>query len=192
MLMIEAAIDHLAQHLNQFLRRSHKLADDIVVVSNIIGQDGAIAPHIANKVVICLTNIEKDTLPQQAFAPSPGAGRTPVFSRPLFLNLYVVVAANFSDKNYPEALRFISSAIAFFQRTPVFDHQVTPDLDERIERLLLDIENLKTHELSNLWTMLSGRYLPSVIYKVRMITVGGDDITHQVGTVAEPITNASH
>ncbi|MBE3024392.1 DUF4255 domain-containing protein [Janthinobacterium sp. BJB1] len=190
--MISAAIEHIAEQLNQFLRRSHQLADDIVVVSNIVAQNGSVAPHIANKLVICLANIEKDTLPQQSYAPHDGAGRAAVYGKPLFLNLYVVVAANFSDKNYPEALKFISSAIGFFQHTPVFDHQVTPGLDARIEKLLLDMENLKTHELSNLWGMLSGHYLPSVLYKVRMIGYGAGPLAGQATTVAQPVTSAGH
>ncbi|MDC8760328.1 DUF4255 domain-containing protein [Janthinobacterium fluminis] len=190
--MIHAAIEHLAQHLNQFLRRTHKLSDDIVVVSNVVAQDGTVAPHIANKLVVCLVNIEKDTLPQQAHVAASGAGRAPVYGKPLFLNLYMLVAANFSDKNYPEALKFISSAIGFFQHTPVFDHQVTPDLDERIDKLLLDMENLKTHELSNLWSMLSGHYLPSALYRVRMVGYGADTLTGQVPTVAQPVTSAGH
>lgn len=189
--MISAAINHVAAHLNQFLRRAYNLSEDIVVVSNILAQDGSIAPHINNKIVVCLANIEKDTVAHRAPKSASGPARSTVNSTPVFLNLYVLVAANFSGGNYSEALKFISSTISFFQRLPVFDHQVTPDLDQRIEKLILDIENLKTHELSNLWTVLSGRYLPSVLYKVRMIAFDADDIVRQVPSVGEPVTSVS-
>lgn len=184
--MISAAINHLAQHLNQFLRRTHQLGDDIVVVSNLQSAKGEPANGTANKVVVCLINIEKDTMPQQGVPAASLRGRIGVFSRPLFLNLEIVVAANFSDKNYAEALTYISSAIACFHQTPVFDRQLTPDLHRDIEKLLLDIENLSHHELSNIWGMLSGRYLPSVLYKVRMISYGDGALLGQASAVSNP------
>lgn len=186
--MISAAINHLASHLNQFLRRAYGLTEDIVVVSNILAQDGTVAPQINNKVVLCLVNVEKDTVAHRAPGGVSGMVRSVVQSEPLFLNLYVLVAANFSGANYPEALKFISSSISYFQRSPVFDHQTTPDLDNRLEKLVLDIENLKTHELSNLWTVLSSRYLPSVLYKVRMVAFDADDIIKQVSNIIEPLS----
>lgn len=188
--MISAAINHIAQHLNQFLRHAHALSDDIVVVSNLLSQDGALARDTTNKVIVCLANIEKDTMPQQAPLAASGSGRVGVHGRPLFLNLEIVVAANFGDKNYSEALAFISSAIGFFHQTPVFDRHVTPDLDDRIEKLLLDMENLTHHELSNLWTMLSGRYLPSVLYRMRMISYGAGALLGQAPVVSRPHTSA--
>ena len=184
--MIHATINHLANHLNQFLRFSYNLAEDIVVVSNLLSQDGSVAPHINNKVVLGLVNIERDATAHRAGGDSR-LMQSAVYSPPVYLNLYVLVAANFSGPNYPEALKFISSTIAFFQRLPVFDHQSTPDLDSRIDKLVLDIENLKTHELSNLWSVLSGRYLPSVLYRVRMVSFDAGDLLGQLPNIAEPI-----
>jgi hypothetical protein len=184
--MIHASITHLANHLNQFLRYQYQLAEDIVAVSNLLAQDGTVAPHINNKVVVSLVNVEKDTTVNRG----NGAGsmmRSAVYSPPIYLNLYVVFAANFSGPNYPEALKFISSTISYFQRLPVFDHSTTPDLDNRIEKLVLDIENLKTHELSNLWTVLSGKYLPSIMYKVRMIAFDSGDLTRSIPNIANPL-----
>jgi hypothetical protein len=184
--VIDAAISHLAQQLNEYLRRRHGLDDDIVAVSNIVEPGGTAAPHTVNRLVICLANIEKDSMAQQGLPhPAMQAGRLAVYGKPLFLNLYVVVAATFGDKHYPEALVFLSSAIEFFQRHPVFDRQSTPGLDGRIEKLLVDIENLDTAALSNLWGMMGGRYLPSVYYKVRMVGMGGAELTGQASSVAQ-------
>ncbi|MCF6324572.1 MAG: DUF4255 domain-containing protein [Gammaproteobacteria bacterium] len=178
--MIDAAIGHIASELNQHIRRTYSLSEDMVVVSNLLEQDGSVSVHVNNKLVIFLVNIEKDTVPQQpAHMARPDGGRSVVSSAPLYLNLYVMVAGNFSGSNYTEGLKFISTAISFFQRQPMLDQQNTPALDKRIERLMLDIENQGMHNLSGLWGMLSGKYLPSVLYKMRMVTFDADDVQQQ-------------
>jgi hypothetical protein len=184
--MIHASLTHLANHLNQFLRYQYQLAEDIVAVSNLLAQDGTVAPHINNKVVVSLVNVEKDSTAHRAGGDARLLNSA-VYAPPVYLNLYVIIAANFSGPNYPEALKFISSTISYFQRLPLFDHSTTPDLDNRIEKLVLDIENLKTHELSNLWTVLSGRYLPSVLYKVRMVAFDSHDLLRSVPNIASPL-----
>jgi hypothetical protein len=95
-------------------------------------------------------------------------------------------AATFSGVNYPEALKFISQTIAFFQGRPVIDHQNTPDLDPRIDKLMLDIENLNAAELSNLWGILRGTYMPSILYRMRMVTIDAGQWTAQVPGVSRP------
>jgi hypothetical protein len=186
--MINSVVGHLAQQLNQFFKQAYDLNEDIVVISNLLEQDGAIASGVSNKLVMFLTNIEKDTVPFRQ--PLGGAetmdGRAVMTIPPLYLNLYVMIAANFSGANYAEALKFISNAIAYFQRNPVFDHRNAPDLDSRIEKLILEIENLSIQDLSNLWSILSGKYLPSILYKVRMVVMDREDIAGQAPLARQP------
>lgn len=185
--MINAAISHLANQLNQFLKRSFGLAEDIVTVSNIVEPDGSVAPNVNNKLVMMLANIERDTVPfRQSTHNGNGESRSAISAPPIYLNLYVMVAANFSGNNYPEALKLISNTISFFQRQPVFDQHSTPDLDQRIEKLVLELENLKIQDLNNVWGLLSGKYLPSVLYKVRMVTFDAMDIVGQAPTLRDP------
>ena len=184
--MIDSAVTHLANQLNQYLRRTVDLNEDIVVVSNLVEQDGQISPHVNNKLVMFLINIEKDTVPTRKHnGYAVGADRATTSYPPLFLNLHLMIAGHFSGSNYPEALKFISHTVSFFQRRPLFDHHNTPDLDERIEKLVLDIENLSIHDLSTLWGVLSGKYLPSVLYKVRMVTFDKDDVVSLAPTLKE-------
>ncbi|WP_034292904.1 DUF4255 domain-containing protein [Herbaspirillum sp. RV1423] len=191
--MINAAVSHLSIQLNQFLKQTYALTEDIVTMSGLVDAEGHAAPNTNNKLVVFLTNLEKDTVPYRQQNPGEaGALRAVVSSAPLYLNLYVMIAANFNGANYSEALKLISGAIAYFQRFPVFDHQVSPGLDPRIEKLVLDIENLKIHELSNIWTLLGGKYLPSVLYKVRMVAFDTDDIVARVPNVRLPASAANH
>jgi Pvc16 N-terminal domain len=151
-------------------------------MSNILEQDGTLAPNISNKLLVFLVNVEKETT-------SSRQGNSASFERsastypPVFMNLYVMVAGNFSGANYSEGLKFLSNTVSFFQRQPVFDHQQTPDLDKRITKLALDIENLNFQDLSGLWGMLSGKYQPSILYKVRMVSFDAGDIKSQLSPV---------
>jgi len=185
--MIHAAVHQIAAELDQFLKRTFDRSEDMVVVSNILEQDGTVASHIDNKVVVFLTNIEKETVPNSLpQARVSGGSRTVVGNVPLHLNLYLMFAAYFSGSNYPEALKFISTTMRFFQMNPVIDHQNTPDLDRRIDRLALDVENLDIQQLSNLWGIFSTRYLPSVMYKVRMVTIDAGAVRSEVHTMNQP------
>ncbi|NNM82253.1 MAG: DUF4255 domain-containing protein [Burkholderiales bacterium] len=184
--MIHAAVSHIANQFNQFLRRSYDLGEDMVVVSNILEQDGTLSPSVNNKLVMFLVNVEKD-------ATAYRQGNSSSFSSsvsshpPVFLNLYVMVAACFNGGNYPEALKLLSHAVSYFQRQPFFDHQNSPDLDKRINKIALDIENLNVQDLSSLWGVLSGKYLPSVLYKVRMVSFDSGDVMSKL----EPIRGAA-
>lgn len=189
--MINSAVSHLANQLNQFLKQTYALPEDIVLMSNLVDYVGSAAPNTNNKLVVFLANLEKDTVPFRQHQQGGDNARSAVSNPPICLNLYVVVAANFNGANYPEALKFISSTIGFFQRFPMFDHQVTPDLDDRIEKLILNIENMKINELSNLWTLLGGKYLPSILYKVRMVAFDTEDVIGQVPNVVTPVAATS-
>lgn len=80
----------------------------------------------------------------------------------------------------------IAGTIGHFQARPVLDHQNTPELDPRIDRLALDIANLSITELSQLWSILSGKYLPSVLYRVRLVAVDQQAASGQTRPIVEP------
>ena len=184
--MIYAAVSQVASELNQYLKRTFERSEDMVVISNLLEQDGTVAAHIENKIVVFLTNIEKEKLPNAFPQTRPVTGeRSMLGSAPLHLNLSLMFAAYFAGSNYPEALKSISTTVRFFQMNPVFDHQNTPDLDRDIERLSLEIENLDIQQLSNLWGILSTRYLPSIMYKVRMVTIDANAVKAEVPNITE-------
>ncbi len=184
--MINLAVQLLATQLNQYLRRTYDLTEDVVVTSNLVDVDGAAASNVNNKLVIFLTNIQKDNVPSRHGTVQEIGKRALQSSQPQYFNLYVMMTANFTGNNYPEALKFLSSTVSFFQRHALFNHQNTPELDRRIEKLILDVENLSIQDLSNLWGSLGGKYLPSVLYKVRMVTFDAEEIVARVPTVTEP------
>ena len=184
--MIDVAISHIAAQLNQSLRGRFGVAEDLVVTSNLLEQDGGVVPEVANKMVAFLVNVERETLPYRVGGNAGGAGRSVVTSAPVYLSLLVMFAANFGGRNYAEALKFLSGTIGFFQARPVFDQHSSPGLDPRIDKLTLEIENLSTAELSNLWGILSGKYLPSILYRIRMVTIDESQVIGQHTPILRP------
>jgi hypothetical protein len=158
--MIYPAMKHIAFELNQSLRRPSFPCEDIVVLGSPVDTAGKADQATADKVLLFLAGIECDTLR----------------SAPAFLNLYLMVAANFSGSRYADALDYISRVIAFFQVNQVFDRNSSPAMDENIEKLILDIEIMDRRELNNIWGMFGGKYMPSVIYRMRMIGIDADAI----------------
>ncbi len=178
--MIDSALTQVASQLNEFLRRHANVTYDIVKVTNLVELNGNVVPDTDNKMLLFLVNVERETA---SFTAGPGRGATVArfaeATPPLHLNLAVMAAANFSGRHYPDALKFLSNTVSFFQRTPVFDHANTPDLDGRIDRLVLEIDSMDTNDLSNLWGILGGKYVPSILYKMRMVTFAASDVIAQ-------------
>jgi len=186
--MIDTAINHIAKNVNQHLMRTFGLNEDVVVVSNILEQDGTVATHVNNKIVVSLVNIEEESVLRNRQAPparSAGA-RAVVTSPPIHVNLYLMFASYFSGSNYQEGLKFISNTIFYLQGQSVFNQHNSPGLDPGIDKLTMEMHNLDITDLSNLWGVLSGKYLPSVLYKVRMIGVDAGTVRDQVPGVSQP------
>ena len=100
--MIDSAIYLITSQLNQYLRRTFNLTEDIVAVSNILEQDGTVPPHVDNKLVAFLVNIEKDQFPHRgpSNGNTVGAGLSLSylfqFPRPPHYNVVVVDKMSFS------------------------------------------------------------------------------------------------
>lgn len=87
----------------------------------------------------------------------------------IFLNLYCLFAVNKSK--YSEALKYLSFVIQFFQHRSVFNHITDPLLDDKIEKLLLELYTINFEQTNHLWGTMGGKYYPSALYKMRLITI---------------------
>ena len=191
--MIDVAINHIATNVNQQLMRSFGLSEDVVVVSNLLEQDGSVATHVNNKIVLSLVNIEKESaVMSQQRGGASSAMRSVVSNPPIYFNLYLMFASYFSGSNYQEGLKFISQTIGYFQGQNVFDQQNSPGLDRNISKLMMEVYNLDITNLSNLWGVLSGKYLPSVLYKVRMVMVDSNTVRSQTMAISSTDVKMDH
>lgn len=108
----------------------------------------------------------------------------------LFLNLYCLFSVNHSS--YDTALQYLSLIVQFFQYKSVLTPKNTPPdnglvLDPKIDKLIFDMVTMNMEQVNHLWAVLGGKYLPSVLYKVRMITIEDDTPEMQV----EPVSGMS-
>jgi hypothetical protein len=169
--MINSALSLVTGQLNQHLRRVFQAPEDLVVLSNILEINGSAVPQAANKLVIFLVAVEQETRAHRAEGQRLNSQGQIRNQDPIYLNLYAMCAANFSGGNYPEALKFISGAIRFIHERPVLDRHNTPDLDPGLDRLTLTLESLDRSEMQNVWSLHGGRYLPSVLFRVGMVSL---------------------
>ena len=86
---------------------------------------------------------------------------------------------------YGLSLQDLQNVIGVFQRKYVFDHSNTPALNVNIEKLIMDMVSLNLQQLHEIWSVLGGRYFPSVAYRMRMVTI--DSIPDTSGPLVKEI-----
>jgi hypothetical protein len=167
--MIHSVCEILTTKLNSYFRSRFAQTENIVLLSNLINQDGNAAFTEENRIVTSLLNIE-----QESAAGSPrkigGGIAQPQINRPLYLNLNILFSVHFSGKNYPDGLKFFSALVAYFQANTLIDRQNTPDLDRNIDKLTIEMVDVPIETWSNLWSMIGAKQVPAVLYKLRMLT----------------------
>lgn len=122
-----------------------------------------------------LINIEEENvlrLPDPYMRVSPDGIREQV-QPDIRLNLYVLFVARF--KQYEDALHYLSVIIQYFQNHRVLNHHNAPELDERIEKLVIELITLPFAEQNEVWNALRTTYHPSVLYKVKMVVFRDED-----------------
>lgn len=170
--MINATLQFLASKLDAYLRKDRPIQESLVVVSRLMENDGKESENSINKLNLFLVNVEKDSMAQNAPRAEFDGFRTVIPAKKIFLNLHVILAANFKNANYAEALKYLSKGISFFQDHSAFDKAMSPDMPDGLEKLLLDMENIGLQDMNSLWGMLGCKYVPSVMYRIRTVALG--------------------
>ena len=159
--MIDKVLGFIVEILNTALQEQDPRSERPAIMGRLGGAESAM---FENKIIVSLANIERETRTQRV--NNLQSRRPP----PLDVNLFILVAANFSDNDYPEALKSLSAALAFFQSSPVMTPATSPGVPAGIERLTIEVVNMSFQEVNNLWTVRGSLYLPSFLLKLRTIT----------------------
>ncbi len=183
--MIRTALEFIKKELDAYVAsRENDPANytpgSIVDIKALISPNGNINIDGNTHITIMVASIEEEKREGKRPYIIPSDHNT--FSKrnpPIEINLFLLLVANSSD--YPTALRDLSDIIGFFQSNVVFTEQSYPGLNasvtdpeakpwQLIDRLTFRIHNFSFEQQNNLWGMFGGKYIPSIVYKMNLLT----------------------
>ncbi|MEM6380597.1 MAG: DUF4255 domain-containing protein [Bacteroidota bacterium] len=167
--MIDHVLSTLVGDLNSYLMRRLESDESVVELSALVNLDGSVAFRGQNKILCSLVAVQQDRSTYNV-----PLSKTSLKNPPVQLNLFVLFSAYYQAANYREALKSLSSVIAFFQGKQVFTPQNTPGLHQSAEKIAVELFNFDLKELSHFWTAFGVKHLPSVLYRLRLVNVTED------------------
>lgn len=170
--MIYESLDFLVNEMKVFLRLKGNAAgtDELISLNRIVDEQGKLDIAV-DTIAASVVNIEEERINRQ-YMPKVQRyeNETTAYRNPqIDLNLYVLFAANFGT--YTQGLKAISNVIGFFQKNNVFTPSSHPELNPEVEKLVCELQTLGFEQLSYLWGTMGFSYLPSALYKVRLVTI---------------------
>ncbi len=173
--MIDQTLKFLADEINLYLAQQPglSLGDASLVLGNasrIFDTDPNSGDNnLQNRAIISLVNVEEDRISRSHEPFTRTITGVEYAEPPVFLNLYVLFVVNM--RNHEAATRWLSAIIRFFQHQSVFTPLSHPALNPAIPQLSAAMQSLSFEQANQLWSTLGGKYLPSVLYKIRQISV---------------------
>ena len=165
--MIDQAMTFLRDQLNQYLKLKANILED--KVGFIKGDNSEAVNFETDSITLMLVNLEEERVlrPADRYEVTIRNGLRIGGSPEIRLNLFVLFVARFND--YTQSMKLLSLVMQFFQSHFVFDHENSPDLSQDIEKLIVELNTLSFNEQNEIWNALRRTYLPSALYKIRMI-----------------------
>ena len=184
--MIRTALEFIKKQLDAYIVEREQDAANynvnaVVELQSIVTPEGTFAAQDTSHITIMLAGLEEERREGKRPQYRPTDDKQFIkLNPPVELDLYVLIIAH--KKDYGTALRDLSDTISFFQANPVFDQEKNPSLNagvlepdkkpwQLIDRLVFTLHTLSFEQQNNLWGMLGSKYIPSVVYKMKMITV---------------------
>lgn len=192
--MIHTTLKFLTRSINDYLKIKNNLDEDKVYLTHVSGEEGVAIPDKA--LGLSLVNIEEEKIFKEQNTTFINGDGTVEYRNPeLKLNLYILISANYQNRNqndptddYYEGLKQLSHVISFFQAKNVFTNDNTPvmaDEDPNIKKLILELYSYSFEQMYNFWSVLGTKYLPSVLYKVRLIKVQEEELISSAVPIEE-------
>jgi len=187
--MLKDTLQFFTDELNKYLILKGVVSSDTprVVLGNVArAYDTDVlsgADPIANRAIISLVNIEEDRVAKQQENYSKTEFGIAYKNPPLYLNVYMLISVN--RNNYAQSLTWLGHILQFFQFQNVFTPITHPSLDSRILKLIVELYSLNFEQVNHLWSTLGGKYLPSVLYKIRQVSLDEDLTVSESGFIKE-------
>lgn len=166
--MIGVALQFIVSELNTYLQHRYQQQRDLIVLGPLVGSEGGATSAAANAIILSVTNISLDTVVRNQAPVRSGGSNALQVRRPLELNIHIMLAAGL--QRYEAGLDLLSVAIGRLHDTAVFDRSNSPGLPQGLLRLAFSMLNVDYSQQSHLWGGLGAKYVPSVLYEMRMLT----------------------
>lgn len=175
--MIIPLISLLLDQLNHYIKQQdgNPLGmPNVAVMGNIAQIDiPEVATDLENRLVLSLINLEEEATLKNGRNAVPNTDGTVGYPpKPLHLNLFLLWTANY--RNYGTALQRLSQVMIFLQGKQKFTPTNSPGVQgvEGLDfSLTMELLSLNLEEINHLWGVLGGKYLPSVVYRGRVVTL---------------------
>lgn len=190
--MISEALDVIVDLINDYISPGH--TDEPLVLANIsrVNDGDDFTQSLQDKLVMSIVNIEEDRVAKSPDHFIKENNLVKYKNPPLHLNLTLLFAAT---HDYDKAIPLLEKIIRFFQIRSVFTPANTPALQEtnelnniNVEKLIFEWVNLNLEQVHQLWTTLGGHYMPSVAFKMRMLTIDEQHIDREALPIKEITT----
>lgn len=172
--MVHEAIEFLKTALNNYLLQ--KIPDNTVTAPRVDYPKIDSDPPVFNlrTVNLSLINLEEERVlrPANPYAQISSDGTHSSVSPPLNLMLTLLFSAKFTD--YQAALKHLSFTMQFFQTHHTFIPTEFPAMPSGIDKLMMEFQSLNNAQKNEIWSSLKVAYLPSVVYKLRMLVYQED------------------
>lgn len=187
--MLSNAIEFVKKQVEEFLSYKGGITQSVLQLSTLSGTDDSEKSGDRSDVInMSIVNIEEEESMANRLSYTERGGVFEKKNPPVYLNIYLLFSMSFKSSQYLEGLHWLSLIIQFFQQNKSFSAENTP-MPKGIEKLNFELENLEIDNMSRFWGALGANYQPSVIYKMRMITIDGEAVEAKMSGIHEPEIN---
>jgi hypothetical protein len=166
--VIDLALKLITDRLNAHLSALFSVSEELVAIGPLSDAEGKPTAESRNRLTLFVTNIAHDTMPRSGLQRG---GQSVDRQPPVHLDIYFMLASGHDPEIYGEGLKLLSAALMYFQANPVMTPRSVPEMPAGLSQLSIEIANLQAQEVGQLWGNLGGRYVPSVMFKLRSVMI---------------------
>ena len=167
--MLHKALEFLKDQLKPAIKTTGQ--SEAVELTTIVNAKGDLN-IVEGQLCMMLVNIEEERFLKAQPQREKRMGDQVQFANPeIKLNLLVMLAVNPAKTDYAGSLTRLSEAVTFFQGTSFFEKTKVPPLGPEIEQLSVELFSLTLEQQNQMWASLGAKYLPSVVYKIRLVVI---------------------
>ncbi len=170
--LLKKSLDLLRLTVNDYVDSTPEGIIEIVNIAAL--NDGDDFLESSFPIILSIVNIQEDTVARNPYLYEKKVDNsTPdkYLNPAQHLNVSILFTAYSKEQKqdtYLEGINKLEGVIRCFQQQNVYTMEGT--------KLILDLQSQNINELNQLWSMLGNKYMPSVLYKMRMLTIQHDPV----------------